>query len=118
MIPAAMTSDLPTALPAHDPTDDSILAQIRRRPSLSFILGAAALFVITLLAYSRSINAGFVWDDDYYVTNNPTLNDLSGLQRIWFEPGATTQYYPMVHTTFWIENHLWGLNPRGYHIVN
>ena len=45
--------------------------------------------------------------------NNPTLHDLGGLQRIWFEVGAVPQYYPMVHTTFWLEYHLWGLNPVG-----
>ena len=24
----------------------------------------------------------------------------------------------MVHTTFWLEYHLWGLNPFGFHLVN
>src|SRR5208282_34024 len=28
------------------------------------------------------------------------------------------QYYPMVHTTFWLEYHVWGLNPVGYHLIN
>jgi tetratricopeptide (TPR) repeat protein len=31
---------------------------------------------------------------------------------------ATPQYYPVVFTSFWIEYHLWGLDPRGYHVVN
>src|SRR5581483_1299295 len=33
-------------------------------------------------------------------------------------PAATPQYYPLVHTSFWLEYHAWGLNPAGYHAVN
>ncbi len=28
------------------------------------------------------------------------------------------QYYPLVHSIFWIEYHLWGLWTPGYHVVN
>ena len=41
-----------------------------------------------------------------------------GLRAIWFSPFSLPQYYPLVHTTFWIEYHLWGLEPLGYHVVN
>jgi tetratricopeptide (TPR) repeat protein len=76
------------------------------------------LVAVTLLAYQPVWHAGFVWDDDYYVTQNPTLRDLKGLWRIWFQVGATPQYYPLVHSVFWLQYHAWGLQPLGYHIVN
>jgi len=79
--------------------------------------GVLIIFLV-LLAYLPSLRAGFIWDDDYYVTQNPTLHDLGGLCRIWFQIGAVPQYYPMVHTSFWLEYHLWNLNPLGYHLVN
>src|SRR5262249_45486376 len=44
--------------------------------------------------------------------------ERGGLGRIWFEPQASPQYYPLVFTSFWIENKLWGLRPLGFHLVN
>jgi len=82
------------------------------------LLAALGLVAIVILAYSRAPFLGFIWDDDFYVIYNSTLRTLGGLWRIWTELGATPQYYPLVHTTFWVEYHLWGLSPAGYHIVN
>jgi len=79
---------------------------------------ALGLLVITLLTYLPAFRGGFVWDDDDYVTENPALRSLDGLRRIWFERGATTQYYPLTYTTFWVEYRFWGLTPAGYHAVN
>ena len=31
-----------------------------------------------------------------------------GLWRIWTEVGATQQYYPLLHSAFWLEHRLWG----------
>jgi tetratricopeptide (TPR) repeat protein len=79
---------------------------------------AAALAAVTVLAYGSVLGAGFVWDDDDYVTANATLRSLGGLWRIWAEPGAVPQYYPLTFTTFWAEFRLWALDPRGYHLTN
>ncbi|MBN1902583.1 O-GlcNAc transferase, partial [Candidatus Sumerlaeota bacterium] len=82
------------------------------------IWGAAILIAATLAFYLPAFKAGFIWDDDDYVTHNETLRSLNGLKRIWFDIGATPQYYPLVHTSFWMEYRLWGLHPAGYHITN
>jgi tetratricopeptide (TPR) repeat protein len=76
------------------------------------------LLAATLAAYQPVWHAGFVWDDDNYVTHNQTLHNLAGLRQIWLDPNATPQYYPLVFTTFWLEYHAWKLNPLGYHLVN
>jgi Flp pilus assembly protein TadD len=76
------------------------------------------LFCLTMAVYLPSLSSGFIWDDDDYVTENATLRSIAGLRQIWLEPGSTPQYYPLVFTTFWVEQHLWGLNPAGYHFVN
>ena len=76
------------------------------------------IVLLVVLAYLPALHGGFIWDDDAYVTHNPTLHDGEGLRQIWFKVGAVPQYYPLVHTTFWLEYHLWGLNPVGYHLIN
>ncbi|MEZ4654322.1 MAG: hypothetical protein R3E12_12220 [Candidatus Eisenbacteria bacterium] len=82
------------------------------------VAALGGLITLVVLAYGPAYGSGFIWDDDAYVTTNLTLRSLAGLWRIWLEPGAVPQYYPLVHTTFWIEHHLWGSNAAGYHIVN
>ncbi|MEK6643238.1 MAG: tetratricopeptide repeat protein [Planctomycetota bacterium] len=79
---------------------------------------ALLLMAATLLVYLPALGAEFIWDDDAYLTNNAVLVSPNALARIWFEPTATIQYYPLVFTSFWVEHHLWGLNPAGYHLVN
>lgn len=93
-------------------------AQTASARSVSPWLAAGLVFLLTVVAYLPALQCGFIWDDDDYVTENLTLRDLNGLKRIWFELGAVPQYYPLVHTTFWLEYRLWGLNPVGYHAVN
>ena len=77
----------------------------------------AALLVAVVLAYQPAWQGGFIWDDDAHVTK-PELRSLQGLYRIWFDVGATLQYYPLLHTAFWIEHRLWGENTLGYHLLN
>ena len=79
---------------------------------------ALLLVAMTLATYVPAMGGGFIWDDDDYVLHNPTLRTAGGLAQIWFQLGATRQYYPMVHTSYWIEYRLWGLEPTGFHVVN
>lgn len=80
--------------------------------------GGAALLAITVIVYLPAMGGGYIWDDDSYITENPTLLSAEGLSKIWFEIGATPQYYPLVFTSFWIEFRLWELHALGYHVVN
>ncbi len=83
------------------------------------LIGAGiALVLAVLAAYIPALQAGFVWNDDTYLTENRTLDGIEGLRRIWTEPKANEQYYPMVFTSFWVEKRLWSLRPFGYHLVN
>jgi tetratricopeptide (TPR) repeat protein len=78
---------------------------------------AGLLLVAVVLAYFPALRGGFLWDDDAHVTS-PSLRSLHGLSRIWFEPGATQQYYPLLHSAFWVEHRLWGDSVLAYHLLN
>lgn len=90
---------------------------VTRAPSASW-LPALLLAALTFAAYLPAIGGGFVWDDDTFVTHNPTLRSLAGLRAIWFEPGAVQQYYPVTFTSLWVEHHVFGDHAFGYHLLN
>lgn len=75
------------------------------------------VFSVVLACYWPALHGGILWDDPAHLTS-PELRSWSGLGRIWFDLGATQQYYPVVHTAFWIEHRLWGDAVIGYHLVN
>ncbi len=90
-----------------------------REPKLVLRDGASALLLMAavVMVYWPALHGDFVWDDDTHISANQTLRSLKGLWDIWFQPGATCQYYPLSFTGFWIGYHLWGLNPLGYHLA-
>jgi tetratricopeptide (TPR) repeat protein len=75
------------------------------------------LFFVTFAAYHPAWNGTPIWDDDGHITK-PELRSFDGLTRIWTHLGATQQYYPLVHSIFWFEYHLWDESALGYHLVN
>ena len=90
----------------------------RRPAGRQTLLVSAALMLLVLIAYLPSLNAGFIWDDDDYLTENRVVQDPSGLWKIWFEPQLSPQYYPLTQTSFWLDVRLWGLNPLPFHLEN
>ena len=80
--------------------------------------GLGVLMVgLVLSCYWPALGGGLLWDDDFHVTK-PELRSWAGLGRIWTDLHATKQYYPVLHSAFWIEHRLWGDATLGYHLVN
>jgi tetratricopeptide (TPR) repeat protein len=110
--PPAIPIPLPAA-PSFAPPELRLAQPWNGRDWL-FIL---AVFAAVFLAYQPVWHAGFVWDDGAHLTP-PELRSWRGLSRIWFELGATQQYYPLVHSAFWAEHRIFGEAAAGYHLVN
>jgi len=77
---------------------------------------ALLLIAFVFIAYTQVFRAGFIWDDESHLTQNPCVVGPLGLKEIW----TTTQavYYPLVLTTFWALHKFFGLNPLPYHLLN
>ena len=72
---------------------------------------------MTILAYQPAWHGEILWDDEAHI-GGPELRTLDGLRRIWLMPRTTQQYYPLLHTSYWLQQRLWGDSTTGYHIVN
>jgi protein O-mannosyl-transferase len=74
------------------------------------------LTALVFVAYIRVFSAGFIWDDESHLTQNPCVVGPLGLKEIWTSTRAV--YYPLVLTTFWVIHKFAGLNPLPYHLLN
>ena len=80
-------------------------------------LFALGLILVTFLVYAPAWNGQPIWDDETHITP-PGFRSLNGLARLWTDPAAAPQYYPVLSTVFWIEYTLWRDWPLPYHLVN
>ena len=111
--PAPMASQRKTGASASD------RAPVADEPtsSISISAWAALLLVVTVLAFAPTFGAGFIkWDDQFYVEENPLLQDMAGLRKIW-DPinREAPEYYPILFSSYWAEYRLWRLDPVRYH---
>jgi len=81
------------------------------------VLRAGIIVALTLVAYLPAMDAGFVWDDNVLLYESPLIRADDGLYRFWFTTDAY-DYFPLVWTSLWLEWRLWGMDARGYHVVN
>ena len=91
-----------------------------QKPEAAWWPWVLLLALVTLCAYLPAIRGGYIWDDDYYA-DNPLLDRPGALATIWsFRQPAENFYrdFPMTYTSFWVERHLWGKRPLGYHLDN
>ncbi|MBK8915128.1 MAG: tetratricopeptide repeat protein [Phycisphaerales bacterium] len=116
--PSAHSSAIPPRRPSDAPSDARLF---NGGGASAFISALSALLPVAaaLLLYLPAVQRGWIgWDDSTYVTQNDLITKPGGLQRIWTDPHASPQYYPLTFTSYWVEHRLWGQSAAGYHAVN
>ena len=86
-----------------------------------FALAAAFLvaFMVFLLYLPALENAFVNWDDPTYVYENLRIRSLDpGLLKWAFTSAFFGNWHPLTTLSFALDYALWGLDPRGWHLVN
>ena len=94
-------------------TSPSETKSLWSRPALR----AGAIVLLTVIVYIPAMRAGFIWNDNTFLYDNPWIRADDGLHAFW----CTTEppdYFPLVSSSLWLEWRLWGMDARGYHVVN
>ena len=63
------------------------------------------------------MGAGYIWDDDTLLTENPQMRSLQGLAQFW-RGDHSRDYTPVTLSAFWLEWRAWGDSPAAFHLVN
>jgi protein O-mannosyl-transferase len=84
----------------------------------------AGLLLVVALAYVRSLDDPFHFDDIHSIVDNTNLRDLSQIPRYFVDPGAfssdstLTMYRPLLLTTYAANHALSGSSPWSHHLGN
>jgi tetratricopeptide (TPR) repeat protein len=79
----------------------------------------AVIAAVIAAAYSNSFQGPFVIDDQASVVQNPSIRDLTRLDRVFSPtPDSPVAGRPLVNLTFAIDYALYGLSVTGYHVTN
>ncbi len=86
------------------------------------------IVTVTFISFYGSLQHGFTnWDDNFYVTGNKNIRELSleNIKNIFAisgtdrnDPLVKTLYTPLPVFSFALEYHFFGLNPTVYHTTN
>lgn len=89
-------------------------------PVQKYFLSCSLLVIITALTFSPCLwNKITNWDDQFMLTKNEQVRDLSwpGLQKI-FTSFTNGSYVPLTVLSYAIEHHFFQLKPSAYHTTN
>ncbi len=93
------------------------MAEFFNRKNLFFIF---VVFLFTFVAYGRTVNYGFVWDDVPLFLNNPYIRLPFSHIFDAFIPGFVTEYIytPVTFMIKFVLFKIFGASPAPYHIFN
>jgi tetratricopeptide (TPR) repeat protein len=82
------------------------------------------IIAMSFAVYGNALRNGFVYDDIPQVVQNPWIREIRFIPQIfstnvWAFQATNTNYYrPLMHISFMLSYHLFGLAPWGFHLVN
>jgi len=83
-----------------------------------------SLLLVSFLAFANAIDHPFVHDDVVFIVQNPGINRLDDLPKVFYHPaehsasGINTYYRPLLEVLYRLEYRLFGFDARGWHAFN
>ncbi|HVJ83870.1 MAG TPA: tetratricopeptide repeat protein [Planctomycetia bacterium] len=79
---------------------------------------ALALVAVVAVCFFPSLRGGWFWDDSVNLERNPTLAAPDGYRRIWTDPRASYQYYPLTYSAWKAIHDVAGPRPQAFLAAN
>lgn len=91
------------------------------------------LLTVNLAVFLPSMRGDFLWDDKYFISENPNIQSpnflktflvspfggFSGLDENSARMDRIMQFYrPLTSLSYWLDFKVWGLNPAAFHLTN
>ncbi len=84
---------------------------------MSRMVRALGIALLATWIYSPCLRGTWLWDDGLEISQNAAIRAPGGWWEPWIRPQGM-DYFPLKNSLQWLEWHLWGANPLGYHVVN
>lgn len=81
----------------------------------------SAIAILTFICFRYTLQNQFtLWDDDYYVTNDPYIKAFTteNLKVIFTQDITKNNYHPLCMLSLAVNYHFSQLNPMGYYLTN
>lgn len=84
-----------------------------------------ALFIAVMASFWPALEAGFIYDDRFFVVENQAIRDIRNIAEYFTSPQTTTAsvpwnpiWRPLRNLSYAIDYQFWGLRPIGFHLTN
>jgi len=102
-------------------------------PRRHLFIYVLVLLTVNLAVFLPSMRGDFLWDDKYFISENPNIQGSNFLETFLVSPfggfsgldensarmDRIMQFYrPLTSLSYWLDFKVWGLNPAAFHLTN
>jgi hypothetical protein len=107
-----------TGVEKHPANDYGGQSPLYTKPAAVFII---ILFIVSTGVYLNTLPNGFVYDDSIVVQENHRIKDIKYVPEILTTTRSVelaNYYRPFPYLVYMFDYHIFGLNPRGFHLTS
>src|SRR4030042_3962469 len=102
-------------------------------PRRFLLVFSLLLLTLNLFIFLPSMKGSFIWDNKYFISENPDILSQGFLKRFLFSPfggaegfdenspkaGQNRQFYrPLTSFSYWLDFKILGFDPAAFHLTN